>query len=234
MDATDLLPTTVNTGTDMSIYGKIAGKLANASALSKSTYKCKKTGDLLSTTWRRSGTFTGSFVFKPQLSGLPAKVTASSIAMSISKTTSTGKGCPGGGGCFPGRSLSGSLIDPGGNYAFFNANATSTNAYLSLYFQEYDATNGVTKFHTIWGVVPTAAVSISPTSATLNGNALAPFASGKLHLLLSNPVSNGTTCINTGYTVAWDSGTITGMFVNGDELYTDPFTGLSGHIIKKV
>ena len=46
---------------------------------------------------------------------------------------------------------------------------------------------------------PSAAVSISPTSATLNGGALAPFASGKLYFLLSKPVSSGTTCVHTSY-----------------------------------
>ena len=232
VDATDLLPTTLQTGTDMKIYGRFDGELTDASALSKKVSRCRATGDVQSRTWRRAGTLSGSFVFRPHVDGMPTKIGATALHASIMKSTYTGASCPM--GCSPGKVFSGSLTDASGNAANVGARRSRTDAYIYLGYSVYDATNDVYTYHSVFGAVPLSAVTITSTAVTIKGGALAPFASGSLAFALSDPQSSGTKCVTTTYAVAYTSGTIRAFFVNGTEVFTAPFNSLSASATRKV
>ena len=235
VDAKDLRPTTLSTGTDMSVYGSVDVKLTSPTPLKKRSVTCPATGKVLTKFLSRSGTFSGTIDFLPNATGLPTEVSVSSAPGTITKSTDTGNTCAGGGGggCAPIRTFYGDIMPTPGTSSDINANTGKDFAWLDLSYSEYDATHNVSIGHDISADVPLTAVTITKSAVTIDGTSLAPLASGKLRFSLAKASSSGKTCVTTDYTPTWVRGTITATFATATQAYTDPFDSLDATITKK-
>jgi hypothetical protein len=234
-DAKDLRPTTLSTGTDMSVYGSVDVKLTSPTPLNKRNVVCPATGKVLTKFLSRSGTFSGTIDFLPNASGLPTEVNVSSAPGWIEKYTDTGNSCPGGrGGCTSIRTFYGDITPTPGDSSDLNANTGKDFAWLDLSYSEYDLAHSVTITHDISADVPPSAVTITKSAVTIDGTSLAPLASGRLRFSLTKVSTSGTTCVRTRYTPTWVRGTITATFATATKAYTNPFDQLHASITKKV
>jgi hypothetical protein len=231
-DPTDLLPTRFSTGTDMTVYGSVEGKLTSPSALGKHTDTCPATGKILTKYRSRTGTFSGTIDLLPKATGLPTEVSVPSARATITKAVAIDNPCPS--GCHPLRTFYGSIMLSAGNFAAVNANVGKGFAWLDLSSSEFDATNNVSISHDIEADVPLTAVTITKTAVALKGRSLAPWVSGTLDFALARTTSSGNKCVSTEYAPTYVSGTMTAMFATGTQAYTDPFDSLDATITRKV
>jgi hypothetical protein len=185
--ASTLLPSSVDTGTQLGSFGKVVMSLKNASSLHTEKSRCPDPNSdiVLSTTKTRNGNLVGNLTLNAHDTYFET-VHLSSLPVTVTKVTPTGNFCPGGGG--------GGTVCPTGYDLFANQPAApiSMTAAKSLKGTG-DATITLTSsetvhfgdhvmniFHEITGSVPRSAFQIGTAGVVVNAGSLAPFASGKI------------------------------------------------------
>jgi hypothetical protein len=236
-DHRDLIPTRLDTGTDLGSYGAIDVSLDKGTKLASRSVTCPETGAVLARVHSRTGTFSGSFDFKPG-AGLPTHVAPTSFSGTISKTYQTDRTCTrggGGGGCPVGKSLL--AFSSGGGRGYLDAGKTLEHAFVSFSSGDYDMATGVTTLHAMLAVVPATAVAISPNTAVVHSKPFGPWASGTVSFTLkeAHVAKLSKTCTRTRYDATSENGTIVAHFATGDFDYTTPFqSGVSVTITKRI
>jgi hypothetical protein len=214
MFAPDLTSASVGTGAALGDYGSVDMSLEAPSRLRKTVKRCRKTGAVLERDRKRTGTFSGTFSFIPNETGLPTNVTRSAVTVTLAKRATTGTSCPAG-PCSPGSRFDGSH-HAGGAWSFVEANRWGGGAFLRVGTRREDTANAVTIFSSIYATVPANAVMIESAGVTLRGGALMPFASGVVRLTrVSSRTHDAKHCRTVHVTEHYDSGKIVGRFATG-------------------
>ena len=215
-DHADLMPTRLDTGTDLGSYGAIDVTLGKGTTLVSRVRTCAATGAVIDRIHSRTGTFSGSFDFKPG-TGLPADVAPVSIKGTISKEYATGRTCPVGDGApaCPSKSIDG--YSAAGQE---NVYATKTPAGTTLSFGWVSQTSaaGFQVRRWLLGEVPSTAVAITSKAAVIHSRPFGDWASGRLSFSLKErrQVKISDTCIRTAYDATSETGTITAHLASGD------------------
>ena len=212
IDGSDLLPTSVDTGTKMSSFGKVDMSLTNPGTLSWRQTKCPS-GTVTGSISARTGTLSGAFRLNAD-SNYFHTIKRTSIPVTVAKVYSNGKGCGGGGGCKAGFSFY-----FGGLQASRPLGTTGMAriglSYAQFFSEESDYPQVV--FHRISGHVPISAFHISRTSGvTIAAGALEPFAMGTIQFKKTgSTTSTHNGCKTTTSDEKYVSGSTTAKFDSG-------------------
>jgi hypothetical protein len=234
--ASTLASASIDSGAAMGAYGSVKMHLRKPSAVHKRVQKCRKTGDILSRTYSRSGSFVGSFAFKTNAPGLPSSVKTSAVGITVSQTVQTGKACPATGSCTEPAHLFNGLHYDGatGITDWVQAARDGKFSYIRLDTSRQDATNQVTIDAEIASLLPPAAVVIGISAVTLTGGALAPFGGGVLKLTTQASTTDVLKhCTKTTIDELYQSGKIIGKFATGNFNF-DTFDSPYATITKKL
>jgi hypothetical protein len=93
--SSDLGSIRIDTGDSLDRYGRLRLHLGSLSEPRRSDRTCRATAEKLATVTHRSGSWRGSFRFKPKTEALPKVVQASGIPGKAHRSVSTGASCPG-------------------------------------------------------------------------------------------------------------------------------------------
>jgi hypothetical protein len=213
IDPNDLVPTKIDTGTDLGKFGNITMTLRNASPLSTKKFRCPN-GTLTDTISKRTGKLKGTFHFVANDNYFKT-INKSALPATVTKDVNTGKSCGGGGGgCSTGYGFSAFDSNPGGLSLFASKPLKDghANIFMSRSVQDAPASIG----HSIFGTVPASSFAISSTSAVaIKGGALAPMAKNTIHFSKKSSSTTGTHCKTTTTQEKFASGNILAKFDSG-------------------
>jgi hypothetical protein len=216
IDGRDLLPTTINTGTQMGKFGKVAMHLGSPSALTTQQIKCSN-GTVTGSISSRTGILSGNLTLFAN-DGYFHRIHKTDIAVSVTKFFSNGKSCPGGGGggCATGFSFFASQSSKPLTLLATRPLGTVGRGNISL---TYSRTDGPARIsHTISSTVSLAAFTVGGSDGvTIAGGSLAPFATGTLHFAKQgNGTPGGTaTCKKQTFSEKRTAGSVTAKFDSG-------------------
>jgi len=211
IDGSDLMPTSINTGTQMGAFGKVDMDLKNPGSLSSRKNKCPN-GTVLGSTTTRNGTWSGNFTLDANDSFF-GTIHKTAIPVTVTKIFSNGKTCGGGGGshCFTGFSFNASQSSKPISL-FANRPLGSTGrASITLSYSELVSPALIS--HSISGSVPRSAFHVSSAAAvTIAAGSLSPFATGTIHFTKTGSSTTGTKCKTTTFQEKYASGSATAKF----------------------
>jgi hypothetical protein len=211
IDGSDLLPTSINTGTQMGAFGKVDMDLKNPGSLSTRKIKCPN-GTVVGSISTRNGTWSGNFTLNAHDSFF-GTIHKTAIPVTVTKFFSNGKTCGGGGGgsCFTGFFFSASQTSKPLSLSANRPLGSTGRASITLSYGEFVSPASIS--HSISGSVSLSAFHISSTAAvTIAAGSLAPFASGTIHFTKKSSSTNGTKCKTTTSQEQYASGSVTAKF----------------------
>jgi hypothetical protein len=230
----DLMPTTLDTGTDLGHFGAIDVSLQAGTTLRSRAETCPKTSAILARIRSRTGSFAGTFDFKPG-PGMPTDVAVPSFAGTIEKITETDNTCSQG---------ATSRCPVGSDVAAFRADKQVGTLYADDTprgsSESFDAGHMFargSRDDSIVANVPRGAVVVSGDIAVVHSKPLGSWADGTIRLTLGAAHVHhiSATCTRTSYTVAAQSGGITVHFATGDMSYDTPFAlGIGVTVVTRI
>jgi hypothetical protein len=168
-------------------YGAIFMDLEHLGAMTFSTYRCPKTGEILSKTSARKGVLRGSMTFLPGYSDpqMPDDVNITHVRARIERTKYTGNECPYGNTCDRGKTLSAIELGPGGGDL---VQAGTSGPFQALAFQQQEIVGVAIVDHFVLAYGDVDVLQVSPTTVAVLSDIAAPF-------------------IESGGTMSWTKGT---------------------------
>ena len=225
VDGTDLVPTSINTGTQMGKFGKVDMDLKNPGTMSSRQLKCTD-GTVLGSVKSRPGTWTGNFTFNAndEPTSRPAaaaigQIHKTTLPVRVTKVSTNGKSCTGG----PPRVCSTGLdfsADQFSKPLAVDASRPLSGGTTNMTLRYFETDDPASIEHSISGTgLPNSSFQISGTQAvTINAGALAPFASGTIHFTKTGSGSNTIeNCKTTFFQEEYDSGSVTAKFDSGGQ-----------------
>jgi hypothetical protein len=214
IDGSDLLPTSIDTGTQMGKFGRVAMHLRNPGGLTTQQIKCSN-GTVTGSIRSRTGVLSGNLTLFAN-DGYFHRIHKTDIGVTVTKLFSNGKSCPGGGGggCATGFSFFAGQSSKPLTLLATRPLGGAGRAHLSL---SYGRTDGPARIsHTISATVSRAAFTVGGAGGvTIAGGSLSPFATGTIHFTKKSGSSTGTTCRTTRFQERYASGSVTAKFDSG-------------------
>jgi hypothetical protein len=222
IDGSDLLPTSIDTGTQMGKFGKVAMHVRSPTALRTQQIKCSNgmvTGSLRS----RTGVLSGNLTLFAN-DGYFHRIHKTDIGVTVTKLFSNGKSCPGGGGggCPTGLSFFAGQSSKPLTLLATRPLGGAGRAHISL---SYSRTDGPARIsHTISATVSLAAFTVGGAGGvTIAGGSLAPFATGTVHFAKQGTGTRGgtATCRKVTFKEKHSGGSVTAKFDSGAQKTMD-------------
>jgi hypothetical protein len=217
IDGSDLLPTKIDTHSHLGKFGKVDMVLRNAGSLNKRTFRCPKPHSdiIIGRSKTRKGTLKGTFHFVGN-DNFFRTINEGALGATVTKFTSTGKTCPGGGGGGCPQGFSFFASDAAGDFLSANKGLSSGKATISFGYSETNSPASI--FHNISGTVPRSAFGVSSTlNVTIKGGALSPFAADTIKFTKQSASTTGKTCKRTNAVEDYASGDFLAKFDSGGQ-----------------
>jgi hypothetical protein len=216
IDGAALLPTSIDTGTQMGKFGKVAMHLRKPSALTTKQIKCSN-GTVTGSIRTRTGVLSGNLTLFAN-DGYFHRIHKTDIGVTVTKLFSNGKSCPGGGGggCPTGLSFFAGQTSKPLTLLATRPLGGAGRAHLSLSYGKTDGPARIT--HTISATVSLAAFTVGGAGGvTIAGGSLAPFATGTIHFAKQGTGTRGgtATCRKVTFKEKHSGGSVTAKFDSG-------------------